>query len=82
MQMRSVFLVFKVMFVTSVALVASKGSPCWTYTLNWMGMLPMEIVGAALAWELCWLYMPKDPDHDPVLQASLHCYCCCRPCGT
>ena len=33
-----------------------------------MGLLPLQLVGAALAWELCWLHMPKDPDSDPIIQ--------------
>ena len=37
------------------------------------GMIPMQLVASALAWENLWLFMPKDPGSDPVLQVCTRC---------
>ena len=31
----------------------------------------MQLIATALAWENLWLFMPKDPESDPVLQVHV-----------
>lgn len=41
------------------------------------GMLPLQLVAAAVAWQNCWLFTPSSSAKDPVLQASQRLRCCC-----
>ena len=43
--------------------------------LFYAGMLPMQLIATALSWENLWLFMPKDPEADPVLQVRIHHSC-------
>ncbi|KAK9808474.1 hypothetical protein WJX73_010216 [Symbiochloris irregularis] len=71
LQLQGVLLVFKFISITTVVLWFVNGNTCWSYITTWTGLLPLQVVGAALVWQLCWLYMPKDPKSDMLMQAVL-----------
>ncbi|KAK9808451.1 hypothetical protein WJX73_006949 [Symbiochloris irregularis] len=71
LQLQGVLLVFKFIFITTVVLWFVEVNTCWSYITTWTGLLPLQVVGAALVWQLCWLYMPKDPKSDMLMQAVL-----------
>lgn len=78
LQAHSVALAFHCMFFSLNALWFSNSFSCWSYMSTWLGLLPMQLVAAAVAWENAWLFMPKVPDEDPLVQvplpAALSCY--------
>lgn len=67
-QLQGVLLVFKFIFVVTVVLWFVEVDTCWSFITTWTGLLPLQIVGAALAWQLCWYYMPKDPKSHMLMQ--------------
>lgn len=44
------------------------------------GMLPMQLIATALAFENLYLFMPKNPEHDPALQVRA-CDSTCKTCS-
>ena len=69
LQTRSVLLAFKVVTIGTVILrfVGARRS-CWDWVVTGLGEIPLQLVGAAVAWQFCYLYMPKNGASDPVLQ--------------
>ncbi|KAK9804066.1 hypothetical protein WJX73_001449 [Symbiochloris irregularis] len=72
LQARSILLAFKVVLVGTFVLRFGTGKfACWTFVINDLGVIPLEIIGVAVAWHFCFLYMPKDAESDPVIQVWL-----------
>lgn len=68
-QLRSVMLAFKIVLISNTLLrFLGHRMVCWTYIMTAFGEVPMEIIGAGVAWHFCWLYAPKDAKRDPVVQ--------------
>ncbi|KAK9788602.1 hypothetical protein WJX73_002360 [Symbiochloris irregularis] len=71
LQMRTVFLTFKVLFISATILWFYRIDSCMSFFFTWLGMLPMQLIASALAWFTLWQYMPQDSASDPVLQVWL-----------
>ncbi|KAK9799340.1 hypothetical protein WJX73_007370 [Symbiochloris irregularis] len=68
----SLLLAFTVVLVgTYVWVFGDKGRSCWAFLIYSLGEIPLQIIGAAVAWHMCFLYMPKDVESDPVIQVWL-----------
>lgn len=76
LQMQSLLLAFTVVLVgVFVWVFGDKGRSCWAFLIYSLGEIPLQIIGAAVAWHMCFLYMPKDVENDPVIQVS-QCQSC------
>lgn len=71
LQLRTVLMTFKVLTVSTAFLWFFHRGSCLSYFFTWLGMLPMQLIATALAFENLYLFMPKNPEHDPALQVWL-----------
>ena len=77
-QAQSVLLAFHAVFMAFNILWFSQSGSCWSYMTSWLGLLPLQLVTAAAAWEFGWLFMPKSPEEDPIIQVHASNLCCFR----
>lgn len=68
-QVMPVFLTFTV--CTIVLITVNTGS-CWTFVQTWIGVVPLQTVGASMAFTLAYFYMPTKPGmQDEILHTWL-----------
>ena len=71
MQAEGILLAFQAVFISMNILWFTNNYSCWSYMTAWPGLLPLQLVTAAVTWDQCWLFMPKARDEDPIIQVCL-----------
>jgi len=71
-QYEQVLPVFLTFTVSATLLLTIETSSCWTFVQTWMGMVPLQLMGAMMAGSLCFYFMPKKPgSEEEILQTWL-----------
>jgi len=71
-QYEQVLPVFLTFTVSATLLLTIETSSCWTFVETWMGMVPLQLMGAMMAGSLCFYFMPKKPgSEEEVIQTWL-----------
>lgn len=71
-QHEQVLPVFFTFTVSTTLFLAIQTQNCWTFVQTWMGVVPLQAMGTAMAGSLCFYFMPKKPGSaEEILQAWL-----------
>ncbi|KAK9801989.1 hypothetical protein WJX73_007271 [Symbiochloris irregularis] len=73
-QAEGILIAFQALWFSFNILWFNNSGSCWSYITSWPGLFPLQLIGVGVAWDQLWLFMPKSPNEDPIIQAWLQEY--------
>lgn len=77
LQMRTAFLLFKVLLLSATLIWLARYGNCWTYLETVPGFMPMYLAGTSFCVVNLWLFTPKHADDHSLMEVGAAAWALC-----